>query len=76
LKKYPATNPISNRQQLELRRDRAWLALLRAECALRRGRLVEDRQTAKARGDLAAYRALRVEWRKHPRIYGASPPRV
>jgi hypothetical protein len=67
---------ISNRQRLELELDRAWLAVLRDECEVRRARLIDELRKAKAAGDLAAYRRLTEEWRRHPHVFGEGPPPV
>jgi hypothetical protein len=67
---------ISNREQLELELERAWLAVLRDECEVRRARLLEELRKAKAAGDLSVYRRLMEEWRRHPRVFGERPPPI
>jgi hypothetical protein len=64
----------ADREYLEQRRDEALLEALLAECEVRRARLLEALTAARDRGDLATYRALRAEWLKYPRVFGAGPP--
>jgi hypothetical protein len=67
---------LLHRPDLELALERAWLAVLRDECAVRRQRLIEALDKAKATGDLAACRRLISEWRRFPNVYGEGPPPV
>jgi hypothetical protein len=67
---------ISYRERLELELERAWLAVLLNECEVRRQQMLEALGKTKAAGDLAAYRRLMEEWRRHPHVFGSSPPPV
>ena len=68
----------ADREHLDLaqRRDKALLKALRAECTLRRQRLIEDLRDARLAGDLTRYRRLIEVWRRFQRVYGEGEPPV
>jgi hypothetical protein len=67
---------MSQRLDLEHKRDKALLQALRAECAIRREQAIEELRDARLVGDLVRYQQLLAMWQQFPHVFGKEPPPV